>query len=304
VRKTCNPRNFKSHVSPHEFLQAVTQASKRQFTMTEQGDPVAFLAWLLNQLRARLGKAAGAVVTATFEGRLRVHTRKMPPNLSQLELEGRAAVDPHSPEFAEKTADTPFLVLPLDLPPPPLFADERAAAILPQVPLFELLNKFDGVTEQETKTYKDVFVKRFALLALPPVLLVHVQRFKKNSAFVMEKNPTIVHFPIRNIVLRDYLLHEDDRAAAGDHRYSLVANIVHESPPGDPRGTYHAHVYHKGANQWFDAQDLHVDSILPDMITLASSYLMIWERQPDEAQPVTLVGPDLALAPASAASHS
>lgn len=38
------------------------------------------------------------------------------------------------------------MFLSLDLPPPPLFQDERN--IIPQVPLFELLNKFDGVTEK------------------------------------------------------------------------------------------------------------------------------------------------------------
>lgn len=36
MRKVCNPRNFKSHVSPHEFLQAVVNASKRRFKLTEQ----------------------------------------------------------------------------------------------------------------------------------------------------------------------------------------------------------------------------------------------------------------------------
>lgn len=40
---------------------------------------------------------------------------------------------------------TPFMVLPLDMPPPPLFQDE---GLVPQVPLFGLFNKYDGSTEK------------------------------------------------------------------------------------------------------------------------------------------------------------
>ena len=36
-RKLWNPRNFKSHVSPHEMLQAVASTSKKRFKITEQG---------------------------------------------------------------------------------------------------------------------------------------------------------------------------------------------------------------------------------------------------------------------------
>ena len=40
-RKLWNPRNFKSHVSPHEMLQAVSTLSKKRFKITEQGGVVA-----------------------------------------------------------------------------------------------------------------------------------------------------------------------------------------------------------------------------------------------------------------------
>ncbi len=35
-RKVHNPRAFKTHVSPHELLQAVTAESKKQFKLTQQ----------------------------------------------------------------------------------------------------------------------------------------------------------------------------------------------------------------------------------------------------------------------------
>ncbi len=51
TRKVWNPRNFKGHVSPHEFMQAVLSASGKRFLIERQGDPVEFLSWLLNTLR-------------------------------------------------------------------------------------------------------------------------------------------------------------------------------------------------------------------------------------------------------------
>ena len=70
---------------------------------------------------------------------------------------------------------------------------------------------------QEYKTHRESFIKRFEITKLPPYLIlfikVHdmhtysswedphqhghiVQRFTKNNFFV-EKNPTIVNFPIK-----------------------------------------------------------------------------------------------------------
>ena len=53
--------------------------------------------------------------------------------------------------LSEKESKSDYLVLPLDVPPPPLFSDSLEQNIIPQVPLFELMNKFDGVTEKVTR---------------------------------------------------------------------------------------------------------------------------------------------------------
>jgi U4/U6.U5 tri-snRNP-associated protein 2 len=55
AKKVWNPRLFKSQVSPHEFLQEVARVSTGKFKITEQGDPVEFLGWLLNRIHADLG---------------------------------------------------------------------------------------------------------------------------------------------------------------------------------------------------------------------------------------------------------
>eukprot|EP00039_Didymoeca_costata_P007298 m.98366 g.98366 ORF g.98366 m.98366 type:complete len:558 (+) comp13632_c0_seq1:32-1705(+) len=278
LRKMCNPRNFKSHVSPHEFLQAVTNASKRRFKIVEQSDPFDFLSWLLNALHDKLKKKKRSIVSDTFRGKVRITRRKLPPTQN----EGEEMIDLDKPEYQEQSSDSPMFVLPLDVPPPPLFADSLEQNIIPQVPLFEMLNKFDGVTEKEYKTHKDLIVKKFRLTQLPKYLIVHLGRFTKNTFFT-EKNPTVVTFPISNLILRDYLdIDENDPRL---FKYDLVANIVHEGLPGAGKGTYHGQVFHKGINKWFETQDLHVDEILPQMITLSASYIQIWELQPETPQP-------------------
>lgn len=68
-----------------------------------------------------------------------------------------------------------------------------------QVPIFELLRKFDGA-----RIHDDIKAgrRRYRLTRLPAYLVLHMKRFTKNN-FFWEKNPTIVNFPVRNLELRD-----------------------------------------------------------------------------------------------------
>jgi U4/U6.U5 tri-snRNP-associated protein 2 len=43
------------------------------------------------------------------------------------------------------------------------------------------------------------------LIKLPKYLILHVKRFTKNNFFV-EKNPTLVNFPLKNLDLKDCIL--------------------------------------------------------------------------------------------------
>ncbi|EDQ92814.1 uncharacterized protein MONBRDRAFT_13756 [Monosiga brevicollis MX1] len=272
IRKINNPRAFKSHVSPHEFLQAVNNGSKRQFRLTEQADPVDLLSWLLNTLQRKLSKRGSNIVADTFQGRMRVTSRKLPPPPDVQEVSG-LRIDPNSEEYQDKVSEQKFLFLGLDLPPPPLYQDETRQNIIPQVPLFELLSKFDGSTSSEYKTYKDTIVKSFRLLDMPQYLILHVKRFTKNAFFV-EKNPTIVNFPVKDIDFAG-LVAEEFRDSSKTYKYDLLCNIVHDGLPGAGKGTYRAHLYHKGCKKWFEVQDLHVADVLPEMITLSESYIQV-----------------------------
>ncbi|KAK3259466.1 hypothetical protein CYMTET_31537 [Cymbomonas tetramitiformis] len=77
MRKMWNPRNFKGQVSPHEFMQAVMQSSKKRFLIDKQGEPVEFFSWLANTLHYDLtgGKVKKrSVITDCLQGQLQMPT--------------------------------------------------------------------------------------------------------------------------------------------------------------------------------------------------------------------------------------
>lgn len=198
MRKMWNPRNFKAHVSPHEMLQAVVLWSAKQFQITEQGDPIDFLSWFLHALhRALKGtkQPDSSIIYKSFLGEMKIYTRKIPStDLEMTEKLKLLATD----EYKETAEDSNFLYLTCDLPAPPLFKDEFKENIIPQISLFQLLTKFNGVIEKEYKTYKDNYMKRFEITRLPKFIILYIKRFTKNT-FFLEKNPTIVNFPIKYV---------------------------------------------------------------------------------------------------------
>lgn len=186
VRKVWNTRAFKGQVSPHEFMQAVMAASGKRFVLERQSDPVEFFSWLANTLHADLtgGKRKRlSVITDCLQGEMQVTT---------LAGTGSAKDAP-----SDVTTTVPFLMLGLDLPPAPLFKDAMEKVTIPQIPVFELMKKFDGETvHDDIKAGR----RKFKITKLPKFLVLHVKRFLKNQFFI-EKNPTIVNFPVKNFDL-------------------------------------------------------------------------------------------------------
>ncbi|KAJ4826695.1 hypothetical protein Tsubulata_030024, partial [Turnera subulata] len=164
TRKIWHARNFKGQVSPHEFLQAVMKASKKRFRIGQQSDPVEFMAWLLNTLHAELksSKKNTSIIYECFQGELEVV--KEIPNKSITEKKENDVDEDGEQKTVDggtengvvtETSRMPFLMLGLDLPPPPLFKDVMEKNIIPQVPLFNILKKFDGETVTENLELKD-----------------------------------------------------------------------------------------------------------------------------------------------------
>lgn len=245
LRKLWNPRNFKAHVSPHEMLQAVVLCSKKRFQITQQGDPIEFLSWFLNAMHSALrsvskGDKNHSIIYKTFRGSMKTYTQKVIPIDRSIEEKLQLM---ESEEYSEKCENGNFLYLTLDLPSTPLFRDEMSENIIPQVPLSTILAKFDGLSKKEYKTYKDSYLKRFVITKFPKYLILYIKRFTRNT-FFLEKNPTIVNFPIKDVDLTE-LLEAESQKENEKVCYDLIANIVHNGEPEPGKGTYRVHVLHQ-----------------------------------------------------------
>ncbi|ONK69253.1 uncharacterized protein A4U43_C05F20920 [Asparagus officinalis] len=282
TRKIWHARNFKGQVSPHEFLQAVMKESNKKFQIGVQSDPVEFMSWLLNTLHAKLKhskKKNKSIIHDCFQGELEVV--KEIQRRSLLERTGTEDEQANTVVAGEglnnvETSRVPFLMLGLDLPPPPLFKDAMEKNIIPQVPLFNIMKKFDG--ETVTEVVRPCIARmRYRVTRLPKYLIVHMRRFTKNNFFI-EKNPTLVNFPVKNLELKDFIPlpapKENERLRS---KYDLIANIVHDGKPGE--GYYRVFVQRKSEELWYEMQDLHVTETLPQMVALSEAYMQIYEQQ-------------------------
>ncbi|KAI4371169.1 hypothetical protein MLD38_019435 [Melastoma candidum] len=282
TRKIWHARNFKGQVSPHEFLQAVMKASKKRFRIGAQSDPVEFMSWLLNTLHSELrgSKKYTSIIHQCFQGELEVvkeTSGRIVANGGDQngQPDGEEGRNDHGNSVTE-TSRMPFLMLGLDLPPPPLFKDVMEKNIIPQVPLFNILKKFDGETITEVVRPR-LARMRYRVTRLPQYLILHMRRFTKNNFFV-EKNPTLVNFPVKNLELKDYIPLPTPK---GDQKlrskYDLIANVVHDGKPGE--GSYRVFVQRKSEELWYEMQDLHVSETLPQMVALSEAYMQIYEQQ-------------------------
>jgi len=284
TRKIWHARNFKGQVSPHEFLQAVMKASDKKFQIGVQSDPVEFMTWLLNTLHAKLKsskKKNRSIIHDCFQGELEVVKEVHRKHIMEKredggELNGEAgSVVGTADGIVTETSKVPFLMLGLDLPPPPLFKDAMEKNIIPQVPLFNILKKFDGETVTEV-VRPSIARMRYRVTRLPKYLILHMRRFTKNNFFV-EKNPTLVNFPVKNLELKDYIpLPKPKENHKLRSKYDLIANIVHDGKPGE--GCYRVFVQRKSEEAWYEMQDLHVTETLPQMVALSETYMQIYEQ--------------------------
>ena len=390
IRKLWSRHNFKSVVSPQDFMQVVSSESNRKFNIGKQAEAIEFLAWLLNGLHIGLGgtrKPRSSIIYQTFQGRLELTTlarkkvvisegsgqtlneEEENQNNAEETAEGKKSTVFEDEgvriqeSWEEKVMASPFLYLTLDIPPTPLFKDSEGGLIIPQIPLFEVLKKIDGETWTDSVTNaasssSGLVRKKYDILQLPQYLILHLNRFTKNN-FYLEKNPTIVTFPVKNLELRNYLNMQDpallqkeekkrgikdedldgfsvkamksfiqkygttaqvqesnlaiekksllelakavkktDVFADISTKYDLIANICHDTAPSQgvtvvkdskrkaksivtenvlDGGCYRVHTLNKGANQWYELQDLHVTETMPQLISLSESYMLVYE---------------------------
>jgi len=325
MRKMWSKDNFKSCVSPHEFVQEVTVASKKRFRIGQQAECIDFLAWLLHSLHVGLGghprleqagvmdveeeeedeqDASGGglkkrkkkpkkkkkkklrpedllgitppaegptVIQQCFQGVVHVKTltRKKRKLLQDDEEDsdeedkdggaeekkgGDEEENGNGPGWDLSQADSPFLQLTLAIPQTPLFKDSQGGNIIPQVPLFTALQKFDGDTWTDIIRSGSHQRKQYRLKRLPTFLILHLARFTKNNFFV-EKNPTIVNFPVKNLELREYLEADKDSEVSEEEVKSMSMK--------DLKALLRRHnIDYKGCVERSELEDLAKDFIL------------------------------------------
>lgn len=290
IRKLWNPRNFKTHVSPHEMLQAITFVSKKKFEITHQNDPIVFLVWFLNSL---LGpkRERNSIIKQTFEGQILIRSRLILPNVGVISEESPSMLLSEEEELKESS----FLYLTLDMPPMPLFPkkDEKGKVIQPRVSVYELLSKYNGEKQHEYKGYNENSIRKYEILRLPKYLILYYKRLTKN-AFFIEKNTHIIDSPLKNLNMSLFMSRTNERDCNKDERqpisnnncnFNLISNIIHDGDPQAGKGTYKIQIYHRGSQKWFEIQDLYVTEISDSTrISVSASYIQIWERTSDTAE--------------------
>ena len=107
-----------------------------------------------------------------------------------------------------------------------------------------------------------------------PFLIVHIKRFSQNTQQFLEKNPTIVNFPVKNLEMGNYTV--EPRLSA---KYHLMASVQHDGTPDE--GAYRAFVHFRANDQWYEVQDLHVNGVHPQLISVSESYIQVWRRADD-----------------------
>ena len=97
----------------------------------------------------------------------------------------------------------------LDLPKKKLFREKNNNEggeneddeVLNMISLYELLEKFNGSSSIVNETGSKI---KYGIVQLPKYLILHIKRFTKNS-YTIEKNGTIVSFPLKNLDMKEYM---------------------------------------------------------------------------------------------------
>jgi len=157
--------------------------------------------------------------------------------------------------FKGSTINGSFMTISIDIPMLPVFKKE--SELIPSVAL------------------EDILYSRFAsdpIKKYPETLVLCFKRFVLNN-FFLEKNSTIVRFPLTNLDMSPYGASSQRK---DDNLYSLVSTICHEGKPED--GHFKAFVLHPVSKQWFECDALRIRKQLPESVSLVESYVQIWTR--------------------------
>ena len=157
----------------------------------------------------------------------------------------------------------------------------------PEDRVISLINCFESLTnpeklDEENKWYcekcKDHRQANFQLSIkeLPPILIIHLKRFKKTSSMSPLKLTDIVDFPLDNLKLADYT--SDPKLQANNCTYSLFGMINHSGNAS--YGHYTSVVRNMtNPNQWIYCDDENVVELKPNAFPAKDrSYILFYRK--------------------------
>ena len=87
--------------------------------------------------------------------------------------------------------------------------------------------------------------------------------------YFLEKNNTIVKFPIKSLSLDEYYT---EQTIEKNLAYDLLVNIIHDGKPTS--GSYRVQVKQKSIDKWFEIQDLDINKILPEEVIMSQIHII------------------------------
>ncbi|KAG7662195.1 RPN11 [[Candida] subhashii] len=237
IKKVWSPHLFKSHVAPYEFLNCVSEISKKKFTIDGKSiSPKMFLTWLLNSLHSQLIKkerAKSSELSDALQGRIKISTI---PIVSQ-EIDSRieyTTIENKAKEVISKFWMNSYL----------------------HVDLQDLLQKYNGVKQTQVGSKE---VKTYTLLdPLPPYLIISYEKSDDKRSCVVKFNPD-------SLDMGRYLYPVKD-----DIKYRLVSTIKKDD-------SNWAISLRMNNDSWVSIKDLEVKSQSQELLFLDDNYIQVWQ---------------------------
>lgn len=302
TKRIWNTTPWRQAVSPHELLHEISLRSDGKYGASPKCDPIEFYSWLVNTLHRDLAldakkrgvkKASTTAISELFQGQVIIQTEKLtrkkeeqaPVGSATMDVDADAAAAANASNVAQALSATndmgaeemdknlttskvtPFFHLQLDLPTVTLLKDEKSKTASLQVPIYTLLSKFDGHSKQFLATTREN--RTCKIQTLPDYLVFFVKRFTQNM-YLVEKNKTIVNFPVDELDLTEYT------SETQNTKYNLSAYICHTGE--NPAGSCLARYLHKANGKWYNAQDGTVDELQAELHFVAEAYILFYER--------------------------
>jgi len=287
VRKIWHGRNFKSHTSPHEVLQLVSSASRKRFRPGVPVEPIAFFVWFANHLSRsiKLPKSCAKKLLRSLPDR---GMEKAPRSPIDLLFKGEVTTKLHALEGGDaavrgrwetlEVVTSPFVFLSLDVPNPALYPSDRAEELALQVPLSDLLAKYDGRTPHNIGKKKKTYV--LAHNGIPPYLVFHLDRDDASSS--SSPNATVVNFPRTHLDMAPYMAPSPDPTSSSSDptTYSLLAAVLIDTESSqDTEPSYSVALASPSEpDVFYRIQDLAVDEIPGTFLSVSNAVLLIYAR--------------------------